>query len=102
MDELMELVLIYVMYKVLCKFLVSKLFSFQLTHHKAEKPKTRKIFGCRDITSANKGNVCTPKCRRENFPLKWHVHRTSVLEIDGMENSTSTTRTNNNTSTNLT
>ena len=78
------------MYKVLCKFLVSMLFSFELTHHKAEKPKTRKLSGRRDITSTNKGNVCTPKCRQENFPLKWHIHRTSVPEIDGMENSTST------------
>ena len=77
------------MYKVLCKFLVSKLFSFQLTYHKAEKPKTREISGRGDITSTNKGNVCTPKCRRENLPLKWHVHRTSVLEKDGMENITS-------------
>ena len=74
---------------MLCKFLVSMLFSFELTHNKAEKPKTRKFSGRGDVTSINKGNVCTSKYRWENFPLKWHVHKMFVFEIDGMDNSTS-------------
>ena len=78
------------MYKMLRKFLVSMLFSFELTHNKAEKPKMRKLSGRGDVTSVNKGNVCTSKYRRENFPRKWHVHKTFVPETDEMNNSTST------------
>ena len=44
---------IYVMYKMLCKFLISMLFSFELTHNKAEKPKMRKFSGRGDVTSIN-------------------------------------------------
>ena len=76
------------MYKMLCKFLVSILSPFELTHNKAEKPKTRKFSGRKDVTSINKGNVCTSKYRREKFPKKWHVHKTFVLETEGMKHIT--------------
>ena len=42
---------IYAMYIMLCEFLIFILLLFDLTHKKAEKPKTRKFSGRKDVIS---------------------------------------------------
>ena len=56
---------IYAMYIMLCEFLISILFLFDLTYKNAEKPKTRKFSGCGDVISISfpkgKAKACLSK-----------------------------------------